>query len=531
MAGFTWDDVEQSRNQSKASEIRDAGPATYKPPVKDWKDPGMGGAFMQAVDYGANRIADGINQLRGAATKDEPMLRGLKAMRESETADYKRTQDAYPWTTGFGEAAPYALVPGGPMASALGIAGMEALSYGTPAERLKNATLGGATAYVGGKVGEKAAGFIRGGGGPAALPTREAVAAADRLGMPLSVGQRTGIEGLQRTEDVLARAPGSSGVFAKQAAEGQRAVNNAIGGVMGATPDRGRLTQDVVSSARDAFNVERNALKAASSLDAGSPAAMQALNTASTKLANLTDNLQQEAIGKIQNNAAVRDIVTGVVNKRTFTGEEYQALRTALKDATDTAYKAGDTQVGGFYKALRSGLDDIAQQGQKEAWRASDVKAATLKLLEDTTHVWNPATGDVSPKNFANRFSQVYGAAAKEGRLPGTANDVLLAGKGLKTYPEGSQTGTRAMFNSVADMALGLPRYGAAKVLTNPMVARGAEIPSRLLSEGIWASSPRAQALAALTAQQAGKGAVAGGLLGAEGPYLTGAGVLGLLQQ
>lgn len=531
MASFTWDDVEQSRNQSKASEIRDAGPATYKPPVKEWKDPGIAGAFGQAVDYAANRVADGINQLRGAATKDEPMLRGLKAMRESETAAYKQTQDAYPWATGFGEAAPYALIPGGPMASALGIAGIEALSYGTPAERAKNAALGGATAYAGGKVGEKVAGFIRGGGGPASLPTREAVQAADRLGMPLSVGQRTGIEGLQRTEDVLARAPGSSGVFARQAAEGQRAVNNAVGGVMGAVPDRGRLTQDVVAGARDAFNVERAGLKAATSLDAADPAVKQAVSSAATSINKLTDSLRQNAVKDIQDNAAVRDVIMGIVQKQTFNGDEYQGLRTALKNAADTAYKADKSQVGDFYKGLVRGLDDIAQKGNKEAWRASDVKYATLKLLEDTTHVWNPATGDVSAKNFANRFSQVYGSAAKEGRLPGVANDVLLAGKGIKTYPEGSQTGTRAMFNSVSDMALGLPRYAAAKVLTNPMVARGAEIPSRLLSEGIWSSSPRAQALAALTAQQAGKGAVAGGLLGAEGPYLTGAGVLGLLQQ
>lgn len=531
MAGFTWDDVEQSRSESKASDVRAAVPAGYTPPVREWKDPGVGGAFFRAVDFASNRIADGINQVRGAATKDEPMLRGLAAMRNAETADYKRTQEAYPMATGFGEAVPYALVPGGPLASALGVAGLEAMSYGTPAERTKNALLGGATAFVGGKAGEKLSTIIRGGAGPAAMPTREAVAAADRIGMPLSVGQRTGIEGIQRTEDMLARAPGSSGVFAKQAAEGQRAVNSTLGNVLGVRAPQGKLTQDTVRSARDAFGVERAALKASTSLDAADPAVRQAIVDSAASINKLTQNLAQKAVSEIQGNEAVRDVVLGMVRKQTFTGAEYQGLRTALKNAADAAFKADKSQVGDFYKGLVRGLDEIAQKGNKEAWRASDVKYATLKLLEDTTHVWNPATGDVSAKNFANRFSQVYGSTAKEGRLPGAANDVLLAGKGIKTYPEGSQTGGRQMFNSLPDLLLGAPRYVTARALASPTVARGAEIPARWLSEGLWPTSPAAQQLAALAARQAGKGAVAGGLLGAEGPYLTGAGVLGLLQQ
>lgn len=532
MAGFTWDDVQQAKDAQTASEMRGGAPATYEVPQRQWQDPGRLGAIREGVGQFSRNLSDGLVQAYAAARGDEAVLRGLQGLRKPEDAYYKQTEAQYPMMTGVGEALPYALVPGGPVAGALGAAAVEGLSYGSPAERAKNAALGGGMAYVGGKVGEKVGGMVRGMSGPGNLPAKEAVDAADRLGMPLTVGQRTGIEGIQRIEDMLARAPGSSGVMSNQAAAQQRAINRAIGGALGATDEAGRpatkLGQDVVARARTAANVERNALKAATSLDASLPAVNQALMDASGKLASLTDNLQQEAIKKIQDNASVRDVVIGIVNKQTFTGEQYQGLRTALKDAQESAFKGGDSAVGNFYKALRSGLDDIAQQGQKEAWRASDVKYATLKLLEDTTHVWNPATGDVSAKNFANRFSQVYGQAAKEGRIPGAANDVLLAGKGLRAYPEGSQTAGRQMFNSVVDaLTMGPIRYAESKVLTSPTVARAAEVPARWLSAGLWPGSPRLQNASALLARQGTRGAVAGGLLGVEGPYLTTSGLLG----
>lgn len=526
MGGFTWDDVQNARNNNEAASVRSGPPATYKVPEREWKDPGVMGGLREGVDRFGRNLSDGIVQLRAAAAGDEAVLRGLKGLREPEDAYYKKTQDARPFATGIGEALPYALTPGGPLATALGVAGMEGMSYGTAGERAKNAALGGALAFGSGWLGKKMGGMISGGGGPANMPTREAVAAADRIGAPLSVGQRTGIEGIQRTEDLLSRVPGSSGVMARQAAEGQRAVNRAVGQSLGAVDDGGRLTQDVIADARRAFSAERNALKASTSLDASSPAVAKAFMDAADPINKLTQNLGQKAIDEIQSNDAVKDVVLGMVQKKTFTGDEYQGLRTALKNAADTAYKADKSTVGDFYKILAKGMDDIAQQGKKEAWKASDVKYATLKLLEDTTHVWNPATGDVSAKNFANRFSQVYGAAAKEGRIPGNANDVLLFGKGIKSYPEGSQTGSRAAFNSLTDMFLGIPRYGLAKALTSEGMARATEIPARFLSAGVWPGSPTAQALTVGGLRQLTKGGVAGGLLGLEGPYLTASGLL-----
>jgi hypothetical protein len=448
-------------------------------------------------------------------------------LREPEDAYYRQTQEARPFASGIGEAAPYALIPGGPLASALGVGATEALSYGTPEERAKRAAASAGVAFVGGKVAQKVGSMMRGGSGPGNLPAREAVKAADDLGAPLSVGQRTGIEGISRREDVLFRAPGSSGTMARHAAAQQRAVNEGVADMLGVPTDNGRLTQGVVSNARDAFSAERELLKASSKLDVGSPPALTALNSALVKIADLTDNMQQEAIAKIQNNAAVKDIITGMVNKKTFTGYEYQGLRTALRDAADAAFKSGDSQVAGFYKALSSGLDDIAQGGQKTAWKRSDIQAATLKLLEDTGHVWNVGTGNVSANNFGNRFSQTYKAAAKEGRIPGKANDVLLFSKGIRQYPEGSQTAGRQMFNSVADMALGPTRWLEAQALTSPGLARAAEVPARWLSAGVWPNSPSARALTTMAGQQTVKGGFAGGLLGLQGPYITLPGLLG----
>lgn len=527
MAGFTWDDVKAARAAQQASELREGPPATYKVPGREWKDPGIGGAIVQGVDRFARNLSDGIVQTVASARGDDAVLRGLKGLREPEDAFYKQTQESHPFASGLGEGLPYALVPGGPLATAIGVAGIEGMSYGTPEERAKRAAIGGTVAGVAGVAANKVGSMLKGGSGPGNLPTRAAVKAADDLGAPLSVGQRTGIEGIQRLEDLLFRAPGSSSVMAKHAAAQQRAVNEGIATSLGAKTENGRLTQDAVAAARNAFNVERNALKASSPLDLASPGANQTLNAATSRIAGLTDNLQQEAIAKIQGNASVRDVVTGIVNKQSFTGEQYQALRTALKDATTSAYKSGDTAVGEFYKTLRSGLDDIAQQGQKKAWRESDVKAATLKLLEDTTHVWNVGTGNVSAANFGNRFSQVYGAAAKEGRIPGKANDVLLFSKGIRQYPEGSQTAGRQMFNSLPDMVLGPVRWLEAQALTSPGLARAAEAPARWLSSGVWPNSPNAQALTTIAGRQMVKGAVGGGVLGLEGPYVS----LGLLGQ
>jgi len=467
-------------------------------------DVGVMGAIGKGFQHVANNLADGITQMYLSARGEDSALRGLKSLNEQDKQAYAPIQQAHPFATGFGEAIPLMAIPGGQatmgarlMAPTIGAAGLGALQYGSPEERLKAAAREGGAALVGAGAGEVVGRIIKPTSGRMA-PNKEVVDAADRQGIPLSAGQRSGVPALQATEDFLAQMPGSRGRMAEFRDTQRAAINKAIAGEIGQNTDN--ISQGVLADARTSLGATRDALKATARVSPVDPELLSAINKAESIATSGPKSLTlQPARGNI-----IDDFKEFVMNAPgPMGGPEYQVWRTKLKNAADDAFQHGQSLEGNVYKSLLDGLDKSARRGKEAVWKANDKAFAVLDTLEKP-NVVNEATGNVNPKSLAAAFYRQYGSKAKEGGMSGAVNDVALVGKGVPWSEAGSPTMPRLAMLALGGMnlgAVGVPMLTgniASRVLTNDTAAR-------YLANGLLGSTPAAQAAAEVIARDAAR--------------------------
>ncbi|MFT3804966.1 MAG: hypothetical protein QM766_27575 [Burkholderiaceae bacterium] len=519
MAG-EFDDLIPKRNGGPFDDLIPAvkmGDANaYRPPVPDHGDPGVWGALKAGASHRLDRLADGLVQgyhtLRGGPDS-EAVLRGLKANRQSEDEGYERLRAKRPIATGVGSELPLAplwFLPGGQSTALARLAapaaieaGVEGASYGSVGERTKNAAVGALEGAAGGVVGEALSRVVR----PLArtnAPQQGVLDAAERLDFPLTAGQRSGSVPVQRVEDYLVNAPGSYGRMANMQQRQQAAVNRAASRSIGQDADA--VTQDVLRAGREGLAATRDTLRNSAQVSPVHPDLLSSINKAEALATQGPKSLRADSktMGIIDD---FKEFVTSAAGP--MDGKQYQTWRTMLNNEADKAFKAGDANKGDVYRELLDGLDAVARRADPKSWAANDRGFASLRILEQP-NVVNEATGNVSPKSAAASFYRKYGPTAKEGNLPGELQDIALIGKGIRQYPEGSQTASRAMMggllaaggggafvNPAAASVLGVPilNNALARILASP----GS---SRYLAEGLLGGS--AQDAAVFAARRAG---------------------------
>lgn len=286
----------------------------------------------------------------------------------------------------------------------------------------------------------------------------ELAQAANRIGYKPNLAQRTNSPDLKNLYDTLSNMPGGARVIATHEANNANAINTAVAKSIGQKSNR--VTGDVLANATDDLGAIRNELKSSVDIPKGT-------KTITDTIDNATVELKKSLRNTGQFKGDMERIKQGV-NSGNITGEQYQIWRTDLKDAIDSAYKAGKTQLGKAYKSVLTSLDDAARGSASPEWLANDKQFSVLNTLQKGNIV-NPVTGDVSAPLLTNQFYRDFGNIAKQGKLPGEVQDIATITKGYPMLKEGSQTARREAYNSIFPWLMSPISYVGAKALTaNP---------------------------------------------------------------
>jgi hypothetical protein len=302
---------------------------------------------------------------------------------------------------------------------------------------------------------------------PNMLASGRPAQAAQRLGMTPTIGQRTNNPTILQVEDTMRRMPGSGGVFGAHDERNMRAINKAAAKAIGESSDK--VTGEVLANADDALGAARNSLRDdvnIPQLDMTAPA-----SSAKNVIASIGDAAKELKKGLRSSGSFERyteDIKRGMAQGN-VSGEQYQIWRTDLRDARETAFKAGKTMLGKAYDKVLRSLDDAARGTAGEAWKANDRAFSTLDILQKG-NVVNPETGNVSAPLLTNEFYRRFGKTAKQGKMPGEIADIATVQRAYPKWAEGSPTGKVENYSSLIPWLMSPASFAGAKLLTsNPM--------------------------------------------------------------
>lgn len=278
-------------------------------------------------------------------------------------AAYKPIQNANPILTKLGESAPAVaaslVAPVTGPASALTIGALssgvpEFLSYGTPEERLKRGGRAAVEGGVGGLAGWGASKIISGlitpfkGDGLSA----EGKAAAERLGVKLTAGQKTENPVLLKFENQLSQQPGYSSSMQAIGKEQQATLNTAAAKAMGENSNK--LSSDVFNSANTRIGGEFDRLNALATPDVSSPAFEQAIRRIEGKNNAMLNFKDTSVDGLVQKALDMNN------SGASLSGPAYQQLRTSLGKRAQDAAGSQQSGVAGAFKGVQKALDDEA---------------------------------------------------------------------------------------------------------------------------------------------------------------------------
>jgi hypothetical protein len=489
------------------------------------EDPGPIGAGFIAFGRAGDKMLTGANRLRLQGLQKYHEARGnadevkrIQGELDASSAEQASKDEAYaplaesrPVSTALGGAVPYAMPMGGVVRTAGISAGMGALEA-EPGERLSRAgtmgILGGGGALAGNllhgaiapgqrvqnqslltsplsEVLDRARGFTNPDASGQILRNMERRGLQPRLS---DINTTPGQNSLTRqTEDYLSRAPGSSGVMAEHAAKGQRVMNTEAAVSIG---ERSRnLSAETLADATQRIG---HSFEQVRSLP-GHPISLGPdVGQAAQEV------LRQQSMRPISQNATLRQLATQLQtysrHNGRLTGEAYNALRSDISAAANTAFREGNSAAGNGYNALLDAVDGAATASLNRAGHGELATALTtargeyanLMSLERGRTV--TAAGDVNPQALSGVMRQKYPRQYREGRMDD--NPLFDIARYGETYPPlraGSQTFERQAIQDIAEapaaMATGAERagpsmmglatapfnYAAAQYMTSPL--------------------------------------------------------------
>ncbi len=424
---------------------------------------------MQAALIGAGRTTDkvvqGVRQLYNSAIGDKATLAKMAQDEADKDSLYAPLRAARPIATGIGEAAPMLAVPVGGAGNAAAFIGRSALaggvpaalSYGTAEERLKAGAVGAAGGAVGGGIGLGAAKLLKPAGAGAAGISSEAAAAADRLGLNLTAGQRTQNQGMMGFENYLAKSPGSAGTMQAKTAGNQSALNRAAAKAMGQSTDT--LDTGAFAAAKDAIGSEFARLQSVTN-----PKLDQDFMNALVKVDS--DNAARGAF-KSKAIDKVVDKALDLAAQNNLTGKAYKEIRTEISSQAQAAYSAGDATLGGALKTIRKALDDAAKKSlgpdDQKAWDTAREQWMAYKMLTKGNVA---EAGDVSAARLASQVRR-GGDGFRTGAMKGELADIGRVGEAVKGVqnPNSGQLAMQALYSN--------PLTGLPMMIGNKVAAMG----------------------------------------------------------
>jgi hypothetical protein len=461
-----------------ASAIMKMQPATMK---SEADAVGPFEAGLIGAGRGTDKVIQGVRQLWNKATGDQATLDQMAGDEAEKDRLYKPLQEARPLATAIGEAAPALAVPVG-AASGLGMVAKSAaanalpglLGYGSGEDRMKAGAIGAAGGAVGSTIGLGAARLLKPATG--ALSS-ESAGAAERLGLKLSAGQKTGNPALQNFENYLSRSPGSSGAMLKANAANQTALDSAAARAMGQNADG--LGEDVFRVAKDSIGSEFQRLQGITKPQLGNDflQALVQIDSANVARGSFKSKEVDSLITKGLDLAA----------KGNLSGTAYKEIRTELSNEANKAFRAGDATVGQAYKALRKSLDDAAEKSlpaaERKAWAETRKQWSAYKALSKSNV---SEGGHVSAPRLASAMRSANGDAVRTGSLTGETADIARIGEAVKGV-QNPNSGLLVNQLMYSNPVTALPMMAANKTA---QAAYSSPIVQKYLAEGLLEIGP-----------------------------------------
>lgn len=359
--------------------------------------------FLSGAGKAGYDLARGVGQIAGVIP-------------ESSVAE-SRQRDAPLMKTGAGIAgnivggaaalAPTALIPGANTyagASLVGAASGALQPTVGNESRIANAGIGAGAGVTGQAAGNFMGRVMR----PVATrlnPEAEQLAqAAQREGIKLTAGQRTGSRPLQITESVLENLPFTSGSQLAGREAQQRAFT-------AAALRRGGINADTASPV--ALMAQKKALGGALG-DIAERGSLD-MNPVVGKLSSITGDanahLPPDVASKIS--GTVDQILSQIDNKGVMTGTNYQGWREPLRALADNS--APGRYYGQIRKALDEGFKSQLQGAEGQVFSDTSRKYANLKTIIDSLGGSGnlAATGQVPPTQLASALARAVGKENK----------------------------------------------------------------------------------------------------------------------
>lgn len=451
--GATQDQVlEYAKSQwAKTAQARQA-----VEPSPQTEVPGIAHSMLIGAGRTTDRVVKGMQEIYYGATGNDAASAKLKAEAESDDRLYKPLQEARPWATGIGEAAPSLIIPAGGgatlganmlrMAAAGAIPG--ALEYGTAGERAGRAAMGAAAgAAVPGLVGvaKTAKSFVE----PLYQSGREAI--AGRMLNTVAGPNAAAIAAKLKTAAPL--VPGSMPTAAQVAESGGIAALERAAGQ--ANPEAYTVRAMEQASAR------MNALRWIAGDDAAMAAAKQARESASGALYAQAD----------AGVAPVDGFFKGLMMRPQFKSAVSRAQELAKNSGVDDIFFRGSkgepvALIGQGAHYIKKALDEAAEVGSssytsKEAAKlAGKTQGEFMGWLEKSIPEYTAGKAAFAEKSAPINQMQI-GQALMDKAAPALADFGALGRETGATYATAMRNG-----DALAAKATGISGAKMANVLT-----------------------------------------------------------------
>lgn len=489
---------------------QDSPPLGLMDKIKDSPIGGLVRGSRDVVDGGAQLLTRGIEGLAPSGSAIEKYMQNermkVEGINNAAEQDYKQN-----WRGGvdpgmdlsrivgsaiaaapFAPAIATASLPGA-MATGSGIGALTGLMQ--PVDAQKNpdfisqkadqALYGGLGGAVGGAVGHGIGKLLK--PVPRAIDNSVGVNAADRIGMQLTPGQKTGSTGLQQVEAVLSRTPGSAGMFDRIKDLNQGKLNAAAAKSIGESADN--LGEDVIAKASQRISQTFDDLSAKSNVTLG-----QDFNNLIGRLKANNDKL-----GSFRN-PQVDSLIeksTELAKLGNLPGDVYQVIRSELTSSADDAYRAGNSAAGKAMKDIRNALDTSAKKGLSQAdqalWDSVRSQYAHLKTLVKGNTI---EAGNVKPHLINGALAKFNPQMYKSGQINSPLNDIGMIAQNFKQAVPNSGTPERtAMQNMMfGNPITGVPSMALANAYARAYLSKPGQA---YMTKGMVDLSPQMQALLA----------------------------------
>lgn len=424
-------------------------PAPVDPAQPEAEDPG---ALMSAV-IGAGRTGDKLWQGLKQAVLGVPAMMGSESAKQSladmaaqqKSADevYDKLAEKRPVATMIGEAAPLVAAP--MLASGVGGAALSAavpglVSYGTAGEKLQQGAMGAAGGALGALAGKGVSALLQPTRNAAARAPEAALAAAKRMGYTPTAGQESGARALQLLEQQAAKNPISAGTAQKFNLRNQQAVNRAAAQAIGESGDS--ITEDMMAAAAKRLGGEFEGAFAGTTIPV-----KESVGKYADLMAKSAKNAGEFADPQI---VSLAERAAAVAERGAITGEEYQAMRSALTTIKREAAARGAGQVKasamGIIKALDDAAEKVVPPEQMAAFAKTRAQYAAMKTLEKKGAIKG---GNVDPAIVRNVLQSGDRSAFARGAIPGEMADIAAIGNAFRPLPDSGTAG-----NTVAQLLL-----------------------------------------------------------------------------